>query len=586
MILVYIVLAMVANLPAWLHGFTHELQNQGSDLTEEVWFLAVTPYSLIHFHNPFLTHYVNFPAGTNLMVNTTMFVPGVIGSPITFIFGPVAAFNVLMVVSIAGSATAAFAAFQRWAPWKPAAFAGGLLYGFSPYMVGAGRGHLFLLFMIFPPLLLLVLDNILVRQNGRPFRDGILLGLLTVGQLFTSTEVLASTAIVAGLGLVVLIVVRWRYVAQKFSYAIKGLLSGLGVFVLLGGYPIWLLLDGPQHFTGPAQQGLSIYSSDLFGSIVPTLDQIIGPNSWRDLGSRFVTGDLAENGTYLGVPLLLVLLFVLIRYRKNRIVLFSSGMLLISFVLSLGPRLSIDGHVYNVPLPFAILEHLPLLSSSLPSRFSAYVFLFPGVMIAVGLDRLYRSERIRSARVRVGLSAAVGVFALVLLIPSWPYDTVATVNPQFFTTNAVRTVPPGSVLLTYPFAFPRYSTAMMWQAEDGFRYAMPGGYVLVPAPNGTAAFILGSVTEALLQYAFYGQPLPALSKPMLCYVDNDLRYWKIGTIVVTNLGADPGAALKVFDLALGAKPRDVAGSQVFYDVQSLLDHQIPATDCVLTGTAP
>jgi hypothetical protein len=175
---------------------------------------------------------------------------------------------------------------------------------------------------------------------------------------------------------------------------------------------------------------------------------------------------------------------------------------------------------------------------------------------------------------------------LVFLIPSWPYNITSTVTPAFFETSAVRTITPGTVLLTYPFPSPLDSSAMLWQAEDGFRYALPGGYVLVPAPNGTASFGSGSVTEVLLQDALLGQPLPPLSKAELCYVDNDLRYWKIGTVVSTDLGVDPAKALEVFEAALGTKPRAVAGSEVFYGVQSSLNRQIQATDCIDSGTAP
>ncbi len=167
----YVVLAMVANLPAWLHGPTHELQVGGAgDLAEEVWFLGFTPLTLLHGNNPFVTNWMNFPYGVNMMVNTAMVLPAIVLAPITFLFGAVASFNVLMVLGFAGSATAAFAVFRRWAPWKPAAYAGGLLYGFSPYMYGPGFGHLFLLVVPLPPLFLLVLDEVLVRQRGSPLR--------------------------------------------------------------------------------------------------------------------------------------------------------------------------------------------------------------------------------------------------------------------------------------------------------------------------------------------------------------------------------------------------------------------------------
>ena len=40
---------------------------------------------------------------------------------------------------------------RRWRIWGPAAALGGLVYGFSPYMVGQATGHPVLLFLPLPP---------------------------------------------------------------------------------------------------------------------------------------------------------------------------------------------------------------------------------------------------------------------------------------------------------------------------------------------------------------------------------------------------------------------------------------------------
>ena len=60
-----------------------------------------------------------------------------------------------------------FFVLRRYTTWIPAAFIGGLLYGFSPYMVGQGEGHIFLMLAPVPPVMFLLLDEILVRQSAR-----------------------------------------------------------------------------------------------------------------------------------------------------------------------------------------------------------------------------------------------------------------------------------------------------------------------------------------------------------------------------------------------------------------------------------
>ncbi|HAM01075.1 MAG TPA: hypothetical protein DCQ30_02430, partial [Acidimicrobiaceae bacterium] len=462
----YVLLASIANLPAWIHGPTHEIQNYGGDLSEGVWFVAVTPYSLLHGHNPFFTNYINYPYGANLMTNTTMFFPGVVLAPITFIWGSVATFNVLMVLAIAGSATAAFAVFLRWAPWKPAAFAGGLLYGFSPYVSGAGYGHLNVLIIVFPPLLLLLLDNVLVRQRGNPFGWGALLGLVAVCQFFTSTDVLASSAVMALAGTVVLIVSRPRQLSAKVGFATKSLATGAAIFVLLCAYPIHVLLSGPQHIVGTTQplNALAGFSSDLLSSVFPTLNEAISPSALQHVANLFVYHDYSENGAYIGVPLLLVMLALVVRFRRLAVVRFATAMVVIAYIMSLGGRLRVDGRLTVVRLPFDVFRHLPLLDNLLAVRFSSYVFLFAGMILAVGMDRIHGDATVPRRRLWAGSACALAAFSLFPLIPHWPYDFRDIQVPAFFDTSAVDTVPQGSVLLPYPFPTGFHADSMIWQA--------------------------------------------------------------------------------------------------------------------------
>ena len=99
------------------------------------------------------------------MDNTAMTLLGVIAAPVTVLFGPVAAYNLVL--------RAGFTC-RRWpcsrGPAPGALVAGGvgagLLYGFSPFMVGQGLSHEFLVFAPIPPLVLGVLAEVLSRRGG------------------------------------------------------------------------------------------------------------------------------------------------------------------------------------------------------------------------------------------------------------------------------------------------------------------------------------------------------------------------------------------------------------------------------------
>src|SRR5207237_325967 len=76
--------------------------------------------------------------------------------------------------------------------------------GNSPFMLAEGAGHLHLMLAFTPPLVFLVLDELLVRQRHRPEVTALALGLLVATQVLISEEVAASEVLVAALAVIVL----------------------------------------------------------------------------------------------------------------------------------------------------------------------------------------------------------------------------------------------------------------------------------------------------------------------------------------------------------------------------------------------
>src|SRR5439155_21333140 len=84
------------------------------------------------------------------------------------------------------------------------------------------------------------------------------------------------------------------------------------------------------------------YSADVLNFAVPTVMTAIGHQAGRDVSALF-TGNRFEQGAYLGVPLLAVVLaFALTRWRRR------GARLLLAFTVlaalaSMGPRLHVGG---------------------------------------------------------------------------------------------------------------------------------------------------------------------------------------------------------------------------------------------------
>ena len=162
------------------------------------WFLEWPAYAMSHGTNPLYSTHLFHPGGINLLSNTAEVGLGIVLAPVTWLFGPIATLNVALTLSPALSAFAMYVLLRRWVSWAPAAFLGGLLYGFSPFvLVSLTDAHLMLGMAAMPPLLVLFLDELFVRQRWRPWVTGLAIGAVALVQFTLGTEVLVITGIAA-----------------------------------------------------------------------------------------------------------------------------------------------------------------------------------------------------------------------------------------------------------------------------------------------------------------------------------------------------------------------------------------------------
>jgi hypothetical protein len=348
---------------------------------------------------------------------------------------------------------------------------------------------------------------------------------------------------------------RWR---DHAGPVLRLGLTATAVMVLGLGYGVWVALEGPHHIDGPAQTQVAIagLSADPAGLVVPTSNQHF---SWgdergdsyvaqRDASWHVVADATAENGTYVGLPLLVLLVVGLVLLRRNRLALFAAAMAVAALVLSMGSTLHVDGHRTGVPLPFAVLAHLPLLDSAVASRYAVYFWLFAALLLTLTLDRLFGlASRWRPPLATLAcLFVAVG--SLLPLVPAWPYPAASAAVPPWFTTHG-RALPTGATVVVYPTASPADASAMVWQASADMTFKMPGGYaVFASPPTGVASFDPA--------------PSPVLDALDLCHAGETpsvtpeqtratLRQWDTAAVVVAPGTVGAPCATHLFDQALG-----------------------------------
>ncbi len=596
----YVLLALLAFWPVSPVSSTTVPSCACGDQAQEVWFLAWMAHALRSGTNPFFTSYIDYPRGVNLALNTSMPLLGLLAAPLTFLHGAIASYNLLMRLAFVASATSMLLVMRRFCTGTVAPAIAGLLYGFSPYMVGQGNGHLFLLFVPLPPLMLLAVHDLATSRtptsrtptSRTPRRTGLLLGLASAAQYLVAQEILVTTAICALIGLAYAAARRPRAARARLGHLGAGLCWALAVFAPIVAYPAWFFLRGPEHVVGPPQTATALapYRADLLGPVVPTVEQRVAPAHLAAIGSHFAGGSVTENGIYLGIPLVIVLVAVVVRYRRDLLVATVAAVGLCCFVLALGSPLTIDGHATAVPLPFALLRKTFLFQNVLASRFSLYVDLCAAVLLGIGLDRLLaarRAARIAAAEPGAGrrrrravppwrasaLAAVLVAAVLVPLVPRFPYAHQAAEIPPYFSSPAVRQIPPGSVVLSYPYDAPPYNDAMLWQAATAMRFEIVGGEATRPGRDGagTSAVLPLGPPELYDVFVFGVKgrdsplPLPPFDNLSLVDIRAFVANWHVGTVIVDpSVGYGTAQVLQYLTAAFGRPPTVSGGVDVWY----------------------
>ena len=563
---------------AWVDGAgSHTLCGCG-DPALFLWFFQWPATAVAHGHNPFFSTAMFHPQGVNLLAQTSVLGLSLPLIPVTWLFGPVAALNVASTITPALTAFIAFLVIRRWVVWTPAAWAGGLLYGFSPFVLTSLQfAHLMTAALMLLPLIFLVLDDMLIRQTYSPARGGLYLGLLLFGQFFLSSELLAVVAVlvVVCVGALVLAAHRWDPEAlhRHRPHAVRSLAVGGAIGGVLLIYPVWFALAGPGHLSGSIWPHLGSLGGYTFKSFLSP-DFVHGATVYSALGGY--EGRQLASSAYLGWGLLAVLVIGQLVWWRDRRLLFCNFLLAVCFVCSLGE------HVFLLA-PAHLFAHLPVIKNVIEQRFMAVGFLAAALSLALIVTHVRRDlpgwlalvgHPARWAAL-VG-SAAVATVALLptalTFAPAMPFAMRPVILPRWYSTVA-PTLPPDQVLLSYPAAFSGIQDSMSWQAVNAMHYSQAGGGGPQGVANRAGSARAGFTDLALLAFGFRS-PVPTGTPAQLAAVRHAIAVWGVTTVVVAanptapplQQGHDPVYAAAFLTAALGRLPVLESGAWVWHDV--------------------
>jgi len=527
----YLVLAVGLWGSLWSSHPTSTTTCGCGDAARFLWFFEWPAYALAHGHTVLHSTWLFHPGGINLLDDTSVIALGVVLAPVTWLWGPVASMNVALTLAPALSALAMFLLLRRWVRWSPAAFLGGLAYGFSPFVVTElALNQVNIAFLAVPPLVVLVLSDLLVTQRRPPWRNGLALAGLVVVQFFVSTEVLVITVLASAVGVVLLLVgtavVDRDAVGPRVRGAVTGAAVAVGASVVVLAYPLWFLLAGPSHLTGPIW---SAGATARFGTTAASFFSTSGLAGLQPTMVRFggYQGPVLVGLGYLGVGVFVLGLLGVVAWPRDRLLLLFFGVGLVAALLSLAP-----GH--GVWVPWDALAHVPWIGDIVEVRFVLVTTLCLAVLAGLALDhaRTWLSARSPSAAASAG-GWGIAVLALlpsvVALAPNLPLTTRPVVVPTWYATRGAA-LPPGRVLLTYPVPFSGLQSSEAWQAATSMRWAQAGGGGPQGQPSRAGAARPGF--EVLSAASLPLGPAPAATPANLAAVRHALALWRVTTMVV------------------------------------------------------
>jgi hypothetical protein len=513
----------------------------GADPAAMMWFIVWWPYALWYHLNPFITYAVWSSTGYNLTWATSMPGVAIALAPVTATLGVVASYNLAALLAPALCGWAVYLLCRHLTGKFGSAFVGGLVYGFSPYQVAHVIGGQLVLTLSFIPPICVLLMLLLVKNEITTPRFVVPFALALVVQCLISTEILATMTVFGAAGLLAAVVLlpasRGRLMATLVAIALAYVATAVIVSPLLY---YALIKDSPPREIFPP----SFFSADLLSFTVPGLLLMVHPFGADRLASRF-TGNLWENGSYFGIPLLALSGLWLWRSRREPVAHLLLVGLLVVLVCTLGPVLQVGGRRL-VTLPWAVADKLPLIRHALPVRFSSYGFLILAVIVSMALcdpGIPFKKAAVTAILVSIFPNPAF------LLRPS-RYNT-----PEFFTEGLYRNLlKPGANVLVLPYGW--NGPSMAWQAQSRMYFRMPGGYI---GPTPPADFRQWPLSLTLTNSV----PVPDPAKQLKSFSAN----YGIDAILVAN-GATP--VQRNLAASLDLKPVE-AGGVLLYDLPKYRD---------------
>lgn len=463
---VYVLLALTMTYPLALHINTERAGVKG-DGSVFLWNLWAFSQALSSGQPLTSTDLIYYPQRPSLLHHTMNWLACVVAVPLLRVFNLTTTYNLLFLAALVACAYSMYWTVCALTGDRPASAAAALAFGFSPYFLVHGLGHLNLVSAQFLPIsCLLLLAALASGRVSLAVGAGVSLALSGLCEWYYLVfGVLAAASVTAG-------------VFATSSYHSRALLVRCVAFLGLS-LALAVAIDAPLLLPTVREDsgfGYAKVSLSVVESFKAEPFDLLVPNPFHPLLRGRRAASAPERIVTPGLTIIALGLVGLWRYHRRLlpwVVLAGCGL-----VLSWGPSLSVAGRSefnlpallllggvpgsaldppwttqatrdfcigclarpdcvlrrYSVPLPFTLLrKSVPLLRAfKVPARLGLLTILSFGVFAAFGLSAL-RSAATRRCGTLGGLVLVAAVGALILLeYLMVPYPTFPTATHPFY----------------------------------------------------------------------------------------------------------------------------------------------------------
>ncbi len=500
---------------------------------------------------------LNAPVGVNMMANTAILALSLPLAPVTHFLGGGVSIALLITLGLAGTAAAWYWLLaRRLVRSRVAAAIGAAWCGFAPMMISHAAGHVNFVNQYLVPFI--VWQVLRLREPGRALRGGLLLGLLIVLQIFINEETLLFVALTLGVFVIAYTIMRPREVREVAARFAGGLAVAGGFALALVAYPLWYQFFGDGHYHGQPFEPDKIVTDLLSGAAYPRQSLAgIGPVSRR------LSLSATEDNTFWG-PFGLVMIVVAARMLWRSAAARATAIAgLVLLIISFGPRLQVAGFHTSIPMPFALVAHLPVIDLVSVSRFAMVPATIAGLLLALAADRVGVLTPQRRRRFWIGMA-----LALVPLIPK-PLPVVqGDPLPEFLTAGIWKQyVPAGRTLVPVPLPEVTYGrTGQRWATLENLDFAVPRGYFMGPADppaddTGSWRAPARFTNDLLVRVQLTGVE-PYLTDSDRKRIADDLTYWKAAVVVLVPQAKNANVLRATLVDALG-QSKSVGGVEIW-----------------------